>query len=108
MNCSEDYNDNEERKRTHPSLLCRMETMEAVLLQKSALVNIPSNKSQYRRSVLEINGHREVGMPTKHGVTWTQNDNRANETNEKIWTCHLEAGKNSKSLGGTWKIPSKR
>jgi hypothetical protein len=99
MNCSENYNDNEEHKRTHPSLLCRVETMEAVLRQKSALVDIPSNSSQYRRSVLDKEQQGMVGRPmTSHvgrpktcDMTWSRGNNHVSKFDGKAQMRHLEA-----------------
>jgi hypothetical protein len=94
MNCSEDYNDAEERARTHPSLADRIEEMETVLANKSALVDIPVNSSQCRRSVLEECKNGQVGGPTKrYEVAWSQNDNRVSDLNEKARKRHLEAVK---------------
>jgi hypothetical protein len=94
MNCSEDYNDAEERARTHPSLADKIEEMETVLANKSALVDIPVNSPQCRRSVLEECKNGQVGGPTKrYEVAWSQNDNRVSDLNEKARKRHLEAVK---------------
>ena len=72
MNCSEDYDDNEERKKTHPSLLERVAGMEAVLQQKSTLVDIPLDSFQCRRSVLDKEGQSAVGSGcSSHNEMWS-------------------------------------
>jgi hypothetical protein len=51
-----------------------MRAMEAVLQATLALIDIQENSSQYCRSVLDKNGHRIVGRPTKHDMMWFQGD----------------------------------
>jgi len=67
-----------------------MRAMEAVLQATLALIDIQENSSQYCRSVLDKNGHRIVGRPTKHDVMWSQGENRFSKYNDKARVRDLE------------------
>ena len=40
--------------------------------------------------MLDENGHRIVGGPTKHDVMWSQGENRFSKYNDKAKVRHLE------------------
>jgi len=93
MNCTEDYNDDEEKKRTHPSLLEKAQAMDIIVLERSGVVDIPPNPPQPRRSVLEEVGNHEarVGKPTKRETTWAQHGGKVDTHDAKARMRHLEA-----------------
>lgn len=63
--CSEYYDNNEEYKRTHPSMLEKVVAIKPVLQEKSAWGNIPTDLSQYHRSVLNVTRNGTVDGPVK-------------------------------------------
>jgi hypothetical protein len=93
MNCPEDNNDDEEKRRTHPSLLEKTQAVDDVLQVRSALIDIPPNSTQPRRSVLEKTSNRKVGAPTDHETRWTRHNNRVSTYDKKARIRHSEAVK---------------
>jgi hypothetical protein len=84
MNVPEIYNDEEERKRTHPKLLELAQGLENSITANSMLSGFDDNQLQHRRSVLDKQQKR---------VTWKQDIGRINANDSKARVRHLEAVK---------------
>ena len=84
MNVPEVYNDEEERRKTHPKLLELAEGMESSIVTNSLLSRLDDDQLQHRRSVL--------GKEPKR-VTWKQDVGRVNANDQKARVRHLETVK---------------
>ena len=84
MNVPEVYNDEEERKKTHPKLLELAEGMESSIVKNSLLSRLDGDQLQHRRSVL--------GKEQKQ-VTWKQDIGKINTNDQKARVRHLETVK---------------
>jgi hypothetical protein len=80
MNCPEDYDDEEEARRTDPRCLPRVENEIPMKSQDQ------NDLTLHRRSVLEVKPSRS----TKMQVTWNTSLDRVDGTNEKARQRHLE------------------
>ena len=88
MNCDENYDDDQERLRTHPRLLPKPAgPVDPQLVTKTIEPLVP-DKGVNRRSVLGI---EQTGTAQKHHqVTWNMSQERADRGNQKARKLHLE------------------
>ena len=84
MNVPEVYNDEEERRKTHPKLIELAEGMESSIVTNSLLSRLGDDQLQHRRSVL--------GKEPKR-VTLKQDVGRVNANDQKARVRHLETVK---------------
>ena len=81
MNIPEVYNDEEERRKTHPKLLELAQGLENSIVTNSMLNRLDGDRPQHRRSVLDKEQKR---------VTWKQDIGRVNANDTKVRVRHLE------------------
>jgi hypothetical protein len=84
MNVPEVYNDEEERKKTHPKLISLAQGLEQSVRQNSMLSRATSDQLQHCRSVLS---------KEQKQVTWKQDYGRVSANDKKARVRHLEVVK---------------
>ena len=84
MNVPEVYDDEEERKKTHPKLLILAQGLEQSVCENSMLSRATNDQLQHRRSVLS---------KEQKQVTWKQNIGKVSAYDEKARVRHLEVVK---------------
>jgi hypothetical protein len=86
MNCPEDYDDEEERLRTDPKCLPRVEGPVDPALVRPMECQDQADPTLHHRSVLGVKHSRS----SKQQVTWNTSLNRVDRTNQKARERHME------------------
>jgi hypothetical protein len=84
MNVPEVYDDEEERKKTHPKLIELAQGLEQSVHENSMLSRATNDQLQHRRSVLD---------KEQKQVTWKQNIGKVSANDKKARVRHLEVVK---------------